>query len=237
MRNEIRTALDAIADSWVPKAAGPALGVFLVITLAIGMTQNAFTWFGIAPPRGIASIDVWKLGMVVGTAGTATAFLATIYVAARNYRRGREHIPNLSMEMQIVRTPASLNYDAVVVSLNATNTGTGLCRVDWVRWTLKVVSPYDDGSVEEMQQEFEGAPEDKQDIEFPWHSVREDTVTEGIVIEPNETEQLTYDFIIPAEITAVVVSAWVSNASEFREVEGWYRRRAHVNGGPEGYER
>lgn len=228
MRDEIRTVLDAIAGSWVPKSALIAFAAFLGFTLAIGITQNVYTWAGIAPPQGIASIDVWKLGMVTGTAGTATAFLVTLYVADRNYRRGREHIPSLSMEMQVVRVPASESYDAVIVTLNAKNTGTGLCQIERVQWALKAVSPYDDESIEEMQRDFEGAPDGEQDIEFPWHSVKEETVAEGIVIEPNETEQMTHDFIIPAEITAVVISAWVSNASEPREAEGWYRRAVHT---------
>ena len=169
--------------------------------------------------------------MVTGAAGTATAFLVTLYVADRSYRRGREHVPNLTMELEVVRVPASRSYDAAIVTLNAKNTGTGLCRVGRVIWQLKAVSPYDDESVQEMQREFDGAPNLGPDIEFPWRSVKEDTVTEGegTVIEPNETERLTHDFVIPAEITAIVVSAWVSNVSESREAEGWYRRYAHIN--------
>lgn len=222
--------MDAIAGSWVPKAALSAFAASLAFVLVIGITQNAYTWLGAVPPQGLVSIDVWKLGMVTGTAGTATAFLVTLYVADRSYRRGREHIPSLSMEMEVVRVPASESYDAVIVTLNAKNTGTGLCQIDRVQWALKAVSPYDDESVEEMQRDFEGATDGEQDIEFPWRAVKEETVAEGIVIEPNETEQMTHDFIIPAEITAVVISAWVSNASEPKEAEGWYRRRAHVNG-------
>jgi len=167
--------------------------------------------------------------MVVGTSGTAAAFLVTLYVADRNYRRGREHIPNLTMDLEVARVPASLSYDAVMVVLNAKNTGTGLCRVDQVIWQLKVVSPYDDETVQEMESEFYRAPSNEQDIEFPWGPMKEETVTEGIAIEPNETEQMTHDFIIPAEIRAIVISVWVSNASEPREAEGWYRRAIHID--------
>ena len=228
MGNEIRNVLDAIAGSWIPKAAIIAFVISLSFTLAIAVTQNIYNWVVAAPPTGIASIDVGRLGMVVGTSGTAAAFLVTLYVADRNYRRGREHIPNLTMELEVVRVPASLSYDALIVALNAKNTGTGLCRVDHIIWRLKVVSPYDDETVAELRQEFNDAPDSKQDIEFPWRPVQESRVLEEVVIEPDETEQMTYDFIIPAEVTAVVASAWVSNASELKEVEGWYRRTVHV---------
>ena len=229
MGNEIRTVLDAIAGSWIPKAAIITFVIALLFALGIAITQNIYTWLGAAPPRAISTIDVGRLGMVVGTSGTAAAFLVTLYVADRNYRRGREHIPNLTMDMEVARVPASLSYDAVMVALSARNTGTGLCRVDRVVWELKVVSPYDDESVQEMEGEFSRTPSNEQDVEFPWHLLKADSVAEGIVIEPNETEQMTQDFIIPAEVTAIVVSAWVSNASEPREAEGWYRRATHIN--------
>ena len=229
MRDEIRTVLDAIAGSWIPKAALIAFAASLAFALAIGITQNAYTWAGIAPPPGIASIDVWKLGMVTGTAGTATAFLVTLYVADRNYRRGREHIPSLTMDLQVVRAPASQSYDAVIVTLNAKNTGTGLCRINQITWRLKVISPYDDEGIEEIQEEFDEGPNTDLDIELPWHQVREEGVTLKIEIEPNETEQLTHDFIIASEIEAIVVSAWVANASEPKYAEGWYRRAVHLS--------
>ena len=229
MGNEIRNVLDAIAGSWIPKAAIITFVISLAFTLAIAVTQNIYAWFEAAPPRAISTIDVGRLGMVVGTSGTAAAFLVTLYVADRNYRRGREHIPGLTMDLQVRRVAASQSYDAVMVALNAKNTGTGLCRVGKVVWQLRVVSPYDDETVQEMERGFDHAPKSEQDVEFPWRQLREGTVTEGIVIEPNETEQMTHDFIIPAEVTAIVVSAWVSNASEPREAEGWYRRATHIN--------
>lgn len=228
MGNEIRSVLDAIAGSWIPKAALIAFVALLAITLAIGITQNAYTWLDAAPPRGIASIDVGRLGMVVGTGGTAAAFLVTLYVADRNYRRGREHIPSLSMELQVVRVPVSLTFDAVIVTLKAQNTGTGLCRVSEVIWGLKALSPYDDESINRMSEDFASDPHNDLATEFPWQPVREETVAMRIEIEPNETEQLTHDFIIITDVSAIVVSAWVANASEPKHAEGWYRRAVHI---------
>ena len=233
MGSEIRTVLDAIAGSWLPKAAIIAFGLSVLFAFAVAATQNAYNqnaykWTDRDPPEGIASIDVWKLGMVTGTVGTATAFLVTLYVADRNYLRGREHIPSLTMKLQLARVAASQSYDAVIATLDAKNTGTGRCRVDRVYWTLKALSPYDDETVEEIRRDFESEPDNEQDVEFPWQEVRAAQVPEGIVVEPNESEQLTYDFIIPAEISAIVVSAWVANASEPKHVEGWYRRTVHL---------
>ena len=229
MGSDFRNVLDAIAGTWIPKAAIITFAISLAFTLAVAVTQNTYTWAGAAPPLGIASIDVGRLGMVVGTSGTAAAFLVTLYVADRNYRRGREYIPGLTMDLQVRRVPASQSYDAVMVSLNAKNTGTGLCRVDRVYWTLRALSPYDDDSIEEMNQDFSSTPDRTRVIEFPWHMLQEEQMVQEVVIEPNETHQMTYDFIIPAEIASVVVSAWVANASEPKYAEGWYRRTVHMN--------
>ena len=237
MGNEIRTVLDALANSPIPKIA---LGIFagaLLLTAGVGVVQNIYSWTDSRPHNAIASIDVWKLGMVTGTAGTATAFLVTLYVTERNYRRSREHIPNLSMELQVERTPVSARYDVLMVTLQATNTGTGLCRVGHVVWEIKVLSPYDDEVVEEMLEEFKPNPSgsqaeegasDTQAVEFPWHQIRQETTSFPISIEPKETEQLTQEFIIPAEVAGIVASAWVDNASEPKLTQGWYRRRAHA---------
>lgn len=227
MGNEIRTVLDALASSWMPKVALGAFVICFIATALIGLSQNYYAWMGVNLPTGLASIDVWKLGMVIGTSGTATAFLVTLYVADRNYRRSREHVPNLTMDLQVQRVEASAKYDAVIATLNAKNTGTGLCSVDEVQWHVRTLSPYDDDSIDEMLREFDNKPDSTREIEFPWHEVKEESTKLDIDIEPNETEQMTQDFIIPAEVTAIIVSAWVSNISEPKMTEGWYRRTVH----------
>ena len=227
MGGDVRSIIDALASSLIPKIVGVLFGFFLVLTLAVGVAQNFYAWTDVNPPAIIGSVDVWRLGMVVGTTGTATAVMVTLYVADRNYRRSREHVPNLSMDLQVQRVPASRLYDAVIVTLDAKNTGTGLCEIEEVQWTVGVISPYDDDTVEEMQSEFDERQGNGQVYEFPWREFRRDSTKYVAGIEPNETGQITYDFIIPTEPIAIVVSAWVPNASEPKTAEGWHRRTIH----------
>ena len=228
MGGDIRSIIDALASSLLPKIVGTIFGLFLVLTVAVGVIQNIYTWTGASPPAIIDSIDVWRLGMVVGTTGTASAVMVTLYVADRNYRRSREHIPNLSMELQVQRVPTSRLYDAVVVTLDAKNTGTGLCEIEEVQWSIRVVSPYNDDVVLEMQREYDNRPDDDGVYEFPWHEVKKDSTKCVAGIEPNETEQVTYEFTIPAEPTVIIVSAWVPNASVPKIADGWLRRTVHI---------
>lgn len=107
MGHEIRAALEAVANSWIPKIVLGLFAICLAGTVTVAITQNAYSWSGKNPPPSIAAIDAGRLGMVVGTAGTASAFLVTLYVAERNYRRGREHIPHLTMRLHVARIAVS----------------------------------------------------------------------------------------------------------------------------------
>ena len=228
MRNEIRAALDAIANSWIPKTALAAFATCLTATAVLAIIQNTYAWLGISPPTGITSIDVGRLGVVVGTAGTASAFLATLFVTERNYRKARLYIPHLTMQLHIDRAAVSSQYDAIFVILEAKNTGSGLCNVNEIQWALQALSPYDDATTELMDTEFKERGDSDQETEFPWHQLAADATTHIIAIEPGETEQMTHDFIIPHQTTAVVASAWVSNASQNKTTDGWYRRTPHI---------
>ena len=165
--------------------------------------------------------------MVTGTAGTATAFLVTLYVAQRNYRRSREHIPSLTMSLTLSRLPISESYDVLIATLEAQNTGTGLCKIGEVRWVVLALSPYDDQTVDKMSEEYEGASEEIPPSVFPWRSVREKNVKMEMTIEPSQTEQRTQEFVIESETKAVMVSAWAVNTSQPKLTEGWLRRTAH----------
>ena len=223
MGNQPASLLDALARNPLARIALVIVTLGLAATLAIGIMQNIYGWSDAAPPPFIATIDVWKLGMVIGSAGTATALLITLYVADRNYRRSREHIPSLSMTLEICRIPASAQYDAVIAILNAKNTGTGLAEIGPLEWTLRVLSPYDDAAIDQLAQTFEDDP----GREFPWRAEKRTSTMPGIVIEPNQTEQMTCDFLVSTEITAIVASVWVSNASLPAHTEGWYCRSVH----------
>ena len=157
----------------------------------------------------------------------AAAFLATLYVAQRNYLRGREHIPHLTMTLSVERVPVSMTYDVVVASLDAKNTGSGLCTVTDVNWMVVAVSPYDDETVNSLMEEFGGATDLSQEEEFPWYKVAERPVKVDLLIEPGETEQLTQEFVIESVIGTTITSAYVVNGSEPRLTDGWYRRSLH----------
>ena len=228
METRFRAALEAVASHWLPRTAWFVFAAFLIATAAVGLTQNIYIWLGEATPKGLASIDVWKTGTVIGTAGTATAFLATLFIAQRNYLRSREHIPHLTMNLSVERVAISKTYDVIVASMEAQNTGRGLCTVKEVDWMLVAVSPYDDEAVDQMIEEFESDTDLTREEEFPWHEITKRSVNVDLQIEPSETEQLTQEFVIKSEIEATITSAYVVNDSDPKLTDGWYRRALHI---------
>ncbi len=212
----------------MPRIALGMFAVLLGLTAVIGLAQMAYAWTGSAPPGAIASLDVWKLGMVVGTAGTSATLLITLYIAERDYFRSRKHIPSLSLELRIERVSVSQSYDAIVLILKAENTGTGLCVIREVSWELDALSPYEDEEVEEMLEEYDN-PEDDEDFLFPWRTLGEEITPDAIQIEPGERQLITHDFIIPSVVGAVTASAWIENVQDTDF--GWHSRGIHTQEG------
>ena len=166
--------------------------------------------------------------MVIASAGTATALLTTLYIAQRNYLRSRQHIPHLTMTLSVERVAISKRYDVIVASLEAQNTGSGLCTVKKLNWMVVAVSPYDDETVEQMVEEFENDTVPTREEEFPWHEITQRLVQVDLLIEPGETEQLTQEFVIESEIEATITSAYVVNGTVPKLTDGWYRRAIHI---------
>ena len=228
MRAAINILWQAIAGRLLLPAVCAIFAAFLTFTLAVGILQYAYRWSSTPAPSLVTPIDVWKMGMVVGSSGTAAALLLTLYFANRNYSRSREHIPHLSMTLRVRRTPVSPSYHTVVATLNARNTGTGLCDIGQVDWTINVLAPYDDDAIEAMILGLDGTASSTADGHFQWDELQRWSSAPGISIEPNQSDQLTCDFIIPAVVTAIAVSVWVANASNPKHTAGWYRRTIHI---------
>ena len=229
MNQRITDLYDAIAASRLPKRVLVAFATLLLITGAIALTQNIYTWLGLTLTPGIATIDAGRLGMVIGTSGTAAAFLVTLFVAERNYRLSREHIPHLTLTLTVTRTPSSRSHDAVVLTLHAENTGTTLCKIRAIRWSASALSPYDDQNVECMTQQFDQRLEHLEHIEFPWELAFQDTIGYNKAIEPGQTDQSTYLRPVDTQIDAIVASAFVYNNSTPLRTPGWNATTPHLN--------
>ena len=200
----------------------------LVGVAVIAGMQNYCQWIGCSLPKGIGSIDVSKVGAVVATAATATAFLLTLYNVQVNFWRRREHVPHLTMTVTIQRTKASPSLHVITATLNAKNTGSALCEIKRISWSVRVIAPYDDDKVEELREAFQKAVSEDPyaRTEFPWDPLCHRETALALEVEPGESDQVTEDFIVPPQATTIAVTAYVHNASK-EGADGWYRRTIH----------
>ena len=226
MNGNPRAQLAAFANRWIPRAPLTLFAASVVAALGLALTQLISSWTGAVLPKAIASIDVARLGTTIGSVGVAAAFLVTLFMAQRHGLLSRQHIPSLSMTLTIKRFPCSLKYDTIAASLEARNSGSGLCTVREVKWAVVVASPYGDETVESMAKDF--ADDSVQEELFPWHTLAQRTVPVHLLIEPKETEQLTQEFVILSEIGATMTSVNLVNESGPNGTVGWYRRASHI---------
>ena len=98
-----------------------------------------------------------------------------------------------------------------------------------VEWELAVVAPYSVRDILEMEEEIVTFDRESGDVdgdEFPWRRLNEPVALQyDMLVEPNEIEQLTFDFVVPRSIEAVTISLFVENLSNDEADElGWHRR-------------
>ena len=205
-----------------------AYAALLIGTAVIAGMQNYCQWTGCSLPKGIGSIDTSKVGTVVATAATATAFLLTLYNVQANFWRKREHVPHLTMILRIQRTKASPSLHVITATLDAKNTGSALCEINRITWDVRVIAPYDDERVEQLKNDFERAVREEPETrtEFPWDPLEDRETVHALDVEPGESDQVTEDFIVPPEATTITVAAYVHNAGK-DGADGCYRRTIH----------
>ena len=228
MREAAHFIVESISGSIIPKFALAAFAATLLATAGIAAAQHYYQWTDQATPKPLASISAGTLGLVAGSTGTGAAFLITLYVADRNYRRSREHIPYLNLTLSVSRTPVHNTRDALLISLTAHNNSTTLCYVPLIQWTVHVVSPYTPDQLITLEAEFAQRRNQDDDPEFPWHMAIRDHVGYNTAVEPGQSVQFVYEAPIHRTARAITAPAFVYNDNSGNNVPGWYVKSLHV---------
>ena len=208
---------------------------FILLTTALAVlwliVAAKFAGFLVCLVAGERAIG-WAIGTgsedVLKAAWYATP-LTVAYVAAlvgyHKFGIFREGKPHITIDLSASSRPVSEEHNHIGVIARIHNTSKVAVPVANVEWELAAVAPYSIAELVEMEREFFNPNRD--DDEFPWLQLRRYPVTElDMLVEPNEVEQLTFDFIVPNTVDAAVVSLFVENTStENRQAKlGWYHR-------------
>ena len=167
-------------------------------------------------------------GDVLRAAWYATP-LTVAYIAAligyHKFGLFREGKPHLTIDLSASSRPVSAEHNHIGVIARIHNTSKVAVPVFNVEWELAAVAPYSEADIAQMEAEFlNSVTEDK---EFPWQMIkRHSVVLNNLLVEPNEVDQLTFDFVIPNTIEAVSISLYVENVFGENGLDklGWHRR-------------
>ena len=157
------------------------------------------------------------------------AFIATL-IGYHKFGLFREGKPHLTIDLSASSRTVSDEHNHIGVIAQIHNTSKVAVPVFNVEWEMAVVAPYSVSDILEMDEEFStsnAVSNDTDDDEFPWRWLNEPSVLQyDMLVEPNEVEQLTFDFVVPRMIDTVVISLYVENVSGESNVDklGWYRR-------------
>lgn len=159
--------------------------------------------------------------------------LTAAYIAAligyHKFGLFREGKPHLTIDLSASSRTVSTEHNHIGVIARIHNTSKVAVPVFNVEWELAVVAPYSVLDVAEMEEivTIDRESGDVDGDEFPWRRLKEPVALQyDILVEPNEVDQLTVDFVVPRSIEAVVISLYVENVFGENGVDkmGWYRR-------------
>ena len=211
---------------WLAKRVGILL-VLAVFGVSISLVAALCIWALSAiatPPPWMAEVSASKMVTATWQGAIAIALVIGGVVAAYKFDLFREGKPHLTIDLSVSSRPINAEDTHVGVVARLHNTSKVRVIVETVHWDLSIVAPYAERYVEELVQEFSDESQGDSGVrEFPWDLLESDRISNyRMAVEPGETEQLTYDFIIPTNIWSVAVSIFVENIDE--DAMGWSRR-------------
>ena len=214
---------------WILKPGFALFTAAIIVAWAIVAGKVAAYLLALPPDapllRWVGETGADDLLKAVWYATPLTAAYIAALIGYHKFGLFREGKPHLTIDLSASSRPVSPEHNHIGVIARIHNTSKVAVPVFNVEWELAVVAPYSVGDVAEMGAEFlNSAAEDK---EFPWHWLSKYAVSKhGMVVEPNEVDQLTFDFIVPKSIAATVISLYVENVLGDNSTDklGWYRR-------------
>ena len=180
----------------------------------------------------IRATDAAKVASVAGAMATMAGLTLAAFAGYYKFQLFREGKRHLTIDLQVSHRPITNLHTHVGATAVLKNTSKVAVRVEEAKWELAAVAPYEASVIDNKKKEFsEGDCGRKSDWqEFPWNIIDEFTIPEkNRIIEPGESDEITFDFIAPATLEAAAVSLFIPNSAraDADDAPGWYRRTFH----------
>ena len=175
----------------------------------------------------IRATDAAKVASVAGATATMAGLTLAAFAGYYKFQLFREGKRHLTIDLQVSHRPITSLHTHVGATAVLKNTSKVVVPVKEIQWAMKAVAPYEAHDIDEKTKKFFDPCQDKWQ-EFGWDEVQHFTIHRNTpIIEPGESDEITFDFIAPVELDAVAVSLFISDSASADDATGWYRRAFH----------
>lgn len=177
---------------------------------------------GTAPPSAPVWLERWK----DGAAATASTFTVVSLVVGGVWGyvlfvRRRQRFPRANVEHLVMDWPVE-GGRLVRAVVRVKNLGEVIVRVAKIRAAVTQLVPIPPDVASAVAEGRD--PVDRDSSEILWDTLGDrhrDFSGEGCEVEPAETEEFIFDFIIPRDVTKVQVYTHVENVQKWKKNIGW----------------
>jgi hypothetical protein len=162
-----------------------------------------------------------------------STFLALIVAGIWSYLlfiRTRQKYPSANISQEITYRRIARDKVWLRVTTTLQNTGNVLLSLVYGRTWIQQVRPLDEGIREKILHGQDPVQTKDTEIEWPLLSDKEISWEEReLEIEPNESDQIHFDFILDSDVKTIVAYSYFRNAKKYRRQKelGWQITRVY----------
>ena len=208
----------------------------LLFALAVGLGRLVSVGIDDGWLAALQSVDVRGVGLAAGGVATMVGVAIAALVGYYKFQLFRESRPHLTIDLTASHRKVSPRYIHIGVTARLSNTSKVKIDVKRCVWELFVVAPYHadaiDGKINNFFDSGSALWEEFGWSMIPWPG----TQRPDLEIEPGETDEITYDFIVSNGVQSVAVTLAVDNeyyrdnpecgyeTDAADDIPVWYRR-------------
>lgn len=160
---------------------------------------------------------------------TSIAIIIGGYWSYKLFVQKRQRYPRANISHLITHIPIDSNKMLMRVVVTIANKGDVLLVLNCGETRIQQVMPVPENIVEAIQQGYDPVEEGETEILWPLLERRVNNWVRGTFeIEPNETDELHYDFIIDRAVEAIIVYSYFRNTTKYGRIMRLLRQHHEV---------
>ena len=220
-----------LSPKWQPLATSI---VWLLVTLSLlvllfALTVGLWRFGSVAADDGwlaaLQSLDLRGVGLAAGGIATMVGVAIAALMGYYKFQLFREGRPQLTIDLTASHRRVSPSLAHIGATAQLSNTSKVVVIISRATWNLTAIAPYTDAVAEQLQKDFVRIY--RRDGDEFGVSVQEQAVSRfNLIIEPGETDQITFEFITEADLGSVAITLFIDNDAASAETQqaGWRRR-------------